>query len=154
MSMRLELPPRRESITQKAKIAGCTLYLTVGFFDEERTLPGEIFLTLDNAGSKERILVDALARMTSLALQRGAPLEEAMGQWLGMKGEVCGSVQGDHRIKHCQSALDYVARHMLVYYGQRDDLAHLPPAHGLGATSTCGVECQSCLHEKPRRERL
>ncbi len=129
MSIRIELPSRRQSVTQKVKIAGCTLFITVGFYDEDKTLPGEIFLILDDAGEKERILVDCLARMTSVAIQYGAPIHDLMErQWLGLKGKVCGPVQGDDRIKNCTSALDYCARYLLVHYCHRDDLAHVKEA--------------------------
>ena len=157
MSVRLTLPVRRLSLTQKVRIASCTFYCTVGFYDEEKKIPGELFMTLDHAGAKERTLVDALARMTSLAIQFGAPLEVAMGQWLGLKGEVCGPVQGDPQIKFCTSALDYVARFVLLNFCGHTELGHgqpLPVPTDLSADAHSGVSGQSDLLERQDVMRL
>ena len=158
MSARLELPPRRLSTTVKVSIANCRLFVTVGFYDDEKRIPGELFMTLDHAGVKERTLVDALARMTSLAIQSGASLEVAMGQWLGLKGEVCGPVQGDPQIKFCTSALDYVARFILYNFCGHTELGHglpaLPTPTDMAGDAHSGVSGQSDLLERQDFTRL
>jgi hypothetical protein len=117
MSQRIDLPSRRKSVTHKLKVNKSTIYLTVGFYDEARTLPGELFITIAGSGIQVRTLADALARMTSMALQHGAPLEDLMQQWLGIKGLLCGPVIGDHEfVRLADSGLDAIAKHMLARY--------------------------------------
>ena len=158
MSQRIDLPPRRPATTIKVRIANCRLIVTVGFYDKEKKIPGELFMTLEDAGVKERTLVDALARMTSLAIQFGAPLEVAMGQWLGLKGEVCGPVQGDPQIKFCTSALDYVARFVLLNFCGHTELGHglpaLPTPTDMAGDAHSGVSGQSDLREREDVTRL
>lgn len=123
MSQRIDLPSRRKSVTHKLKVNTSTIYLTVGFYDEERTVPGELFITIVGEGVVVRTLVDALARMTSMALQHGAKLEDLMQQWLGIKGKLCGPVTGDvEYVRFAESGLDAIAKHMLGRYCGYDEL--------------------------------
>ena len=69
-SVRHSLPPRRNHITQKIKIAGQrTLYLSV--HDDEH--PAEIFLRMKGADCSSELigLYDVIARLMSIALQYG-----------------------------------------------------------------------------------
>jgi len=122
---REELPAYRETIRQKIKLGGRTAYLDVGFYDGACTRIGEVFIVVDKNGSTERFLLDELARMTSVAIQYGAPAEEVIGGWLFTKGSLFGTVLGDDRIKNATSVLDWVARHILVNYYRRNELAHV-----------------------------
>lgn len=123
MSTRVDLPARRESVNHKLKVNGATIYLTVGFYDKEKTLPGEIFIIIAGAGEIARTLVDCLARMTSIAIQYGAPLESLMLQWLGVRGKLCGPVSGDKEfVRFADSGLDAIAKHMLGRYCGWDHL--------------------------------
>lgn len=118
------LPNKRECVTHRVKIGRIKLYVTVGFYDDGRV--GELFLALEKTGSERRWMMDEIARLVSKLLQRGASVDEIGEMWLGTKSsEICGPVQGDDRIKNCTSVLDYVARHLLVHYCDRDDLAHV-----------------------------
>lgn len=122
MTTRITMPDRRSTMRQKVTIGRRKLYLDVGFYDDGRV--GELFITVERTGSQERWLFDALARCASLALQCGASLDRVAEQWLGTMGKPFGPVQGDDRIKNCRSPLDYIARHLLVHYCGREDLAH------------------------------
>lgn len=124
---RLELPARRETTRLKVRIGGTKLYLDLGFYPEPKAI-GEMFIVVERTGGHERFLLDELARMTSLAVQYGAPLEDLMEGWLGTKGKIAGPVEGDERIKFATSALDYVARHVLCHYYGRAELAHVQEA--------------------------
>ena len=124
MTTRKIMPPRRYSIRQKAKIGRLNIYLDVGLYPDGKV--GELFITVEKTGGRERWLFDSLARMASLALQSGASLEHVAGQWVGTKGQPAGPVQGDARIKYCTSPLDYAGRHLLVNFCGRDYLAHVP----------------------------
>ena len=121
MTTRLELPSHRETVRQKVSIGGRNLYLDVGFYQDKR--PGEIFIVVEQSGDTERFLLDHVARMTSIAIQYGAPLDELMEGWLFTKGKIAGPVVGHEHIKFATSALDFVARHILLTYFGRADLA-------------------------------
>ena len=124
MSTRLALPARRHHITQKVKIAGQrTLYLSV--HDDER--PAEIFLRVKGPDCSSELigLYDVIARLMSLALQCGAPLEKVGDLLAGAKFKPCGAVSGNDRLKHCSSLPDLIGRHLLVEYCGREDLAHV-----------------------------
>ena len=126
-SPRRSLPTRRKHITQKVRIAGQrTLYLSV--HNDEH--PAEIFLRLKgNDCSSELIgLYDVMARLMSLALQYGAPLEKVGDLLAGAKFEPCGPVSGHDRLKHCTSLPDLIGRHLLVEYCGREELAHVQVA--------------------------
>jgi ribonucleoside-diphosphate reductase alpha chain len=71
-------------------------------------------------------LYDVIARLASLALQYGVPIEEVGEMLRGPKFEPAGPVQGHPRIKNCSSLCDLIGRHLLVEYASRDDLAHVP----------------------------
>jgi len=106
-------------------IGPCKLYVTLGFYDEEKTKVGELFVALEKTGAERRWMMDEISRLASKLLQRGTPLEEIGEMWLGTKSEIGGPVRGDDRIKNCTSILDYLARHLLVHYCGREDLAHV-----------------------------
>lgn len=129
---RVGLPSRRESATQKATIGSHRVYLTVGHYADGE--PGELFLTVENAGSEIRMLYDVIARCVSMGLQHGIPMERYVAMFLGTKGEIAGPVQHHGRIKLCQSILDYVARELGIRYLGREDLAHVREEGGDAAT--------------------
>jgi len=127
MSTRLALPHRRTHITQKVNIAGQrTLYLSV--HDDEH--PAEIFLRLKGRDCSSELigLYDVMARLMSLALQYGAPLEKVGALLAGAKFAPCGPVVGHDRIKYCTSLPDLIGRHLLVEYCGREELGHVPVA--------------------------
>lgn len=132
MSPSERLPPRRKLVRQKARILSCrgpqvverVLYLDV----HDAEAPKELFLRVKGAGANEEIiaLYDITARLASLALQYGAPLEQVGTSLLGSKFAPGGPVRGDARIKTCTSPTDYIGRHVLLYFCGREDLAHVP----------------------------
>jgi ribonucleoside-diphosphate reductase alpha chain len=118
------LPARRNHITQKVNIAGQrTLYISV--HDNEQ--PAEIFLQLKGSDCCSELigLYDVIARLMSLALQYGAPLEKVGDLLAGAKFAPCGPVSGHDRLKSCTSLPDLIGRHLLVEYCGRHDLAHV-----------------------------
>ncbi len=126
-SLRLALPNRRHHITQKVRIAGQrTLYLSV----HDDAQPAEIFLRVKGSGCSSELigLYDVIARLMSLALQYGAPLEKVGDLLAGAKFAPCGPVVGHDRLKHCTSLPDLIGRHLLVEYCGRHDLGHVPVA--------------------------
>jgi hypothetical protein len=123
----MALPNRRNHITQKVKIAGQrTLYLSV--HDDAR--PAEIFLRVKGPDCSSELigLYDVVARLMSLALQYGAPLEKVGDLLAGAKFAPCGPVSGHDRLKHCTSLPDLIGRHLLVEYCGRHESSHVPAA--------------------------
>jgi len=127
---RRSLPACRPHITQKVRIAGQrTLYISV--HDDEQT--AEIFLRVKGADCSSELigLYDVVARLMSLALQYGAPLEKVGDLLAGSKFAPCGLVVGHDRLKHCSSLPDLIGRHLLVEYCGRHELGHVPVAAGV-----------------------
>jgi ribonucleoside-diphosphate reductase alpha chain len=123
-SARRSLPARRNHITQKVRIAGQrTLYLSV--HDDEH--PAEIFPRLKGSDCSSKLigLYDVIARLMSLALQYGAPLEKLGDLLGGAKFAPCGPVSGHERLKSCTSLPNLIGRHLLVEYCGRRDLAYV-----------------------------
>ena len=123
MSTRLAIPNRRNHSTQKVRIADLrTLYITV----HDDPQPAEIFLRVKGTDCSSELigLYDVIARLMSLALQYGAPLEKVGDLLAGAKFAPCGQVSGHEHIKHCTSLPDLIGRHLLVVYCGREDLAH------------------------------
>ena len=111
-------------ITQKVRLSGQrTLYLSV-HGDEQ---PAELFRrVIGSDRSAEMIgLYDVIARLMSLALQYGAPLEKVGDLLAGAKFAPFGPVSGHDRIKSCASLPDLIGRHLLVEYCGRHELAHV-----------------------------
>ena len=113
MSTRLALPNRRNHITQNVGIAGQrTIYISV--HDDEQT--AEVFLRLKGSDCSSELigLYDVIARLMSLALQYGAPLEK-VGDLLPEGGCAPFSPGCRHdRPKSCTSHHDLAGRHLLV----------------------------------------
>jgi ribonucleoside-diphosphate reductase alpha chain len=99
---RRALPPRRNHITQKVKIAGKrTLYISI-HNDEQ---PAEVFLRVKGPDCSSELigLYDVVARLMSLALRYGAPLEKVGNFLAGSRFEPCSAVVGHDRIKYSSS---------------------------------------------------
>jgi hypothetical protein len=128
MSQRLALPARRNHITQKVKIAGQrTLYISV----HDDAQPAEIFLRLKGSDCSSELigLYDVIARLMSIALQYGAPLEKVGDLLTGAQFAPCGPVSGHDRLKHCSSLPDLIGRHLMVEYCVCEESAHIGTPH-------------------------
>ncbi len=124
MSERRILPGRREHMTQKVTVGGRrTLYISV----HEDAQPAELFVRVKGEGCTTEViaLYDVIARLSSLALQYGAPLEKVADMLHSTKFAPCGPVTGHPRIRHCTSLPDLIGRHLLIEYCEREDLAHV-----------------------------
>ncbi len=123
-SARRTLPARRPHTTQKVHIADKrTLYISVHNDDH----PAEVFLRVKGPDCSSELigLYDVIARLMSVALQYGAPLEKVADLLANTKFAPCGPVSGHDRLKHCLSLPDLIGRHLLVAYCRREDLAHV-----------------------------
>lgn len=122
---RHRLPDRRGGYTQKAKIAGNTVYLRTGEYENGEL--GEIFLDMHREGAAYRSLMNCFAIAISLGLQYGVPLEEFVEAFVFTKFEPSGIVFGNQSIKMATSVIDYVFRELAINYLGRYDLAHIKP---------------------------
>jgi ribonucleoside-diphosphate reductase alpha chain len=126
--MRESLPERRKGYTQKARVGGHKIYLRTGEYADGRL--GEIFIDMHKEGAAFRSLMNNFAIAISIGLQYGVPLDEFVDAFTFTRFEPAGLVEGNDAIKNATSIIDYVFRELAVSYLDRDDLAHVPPAHG------------------------
>lgn len=117
------LPSRRLGYTQKARIAGHTVYITTGEYLDGRL--GEIFLTSSKAGAPYLGLLNCFAIAISLGRQYGVPLEEYVAAFVGTNFGPSGSVSSHPYIRNCTSVMDYIFRDLAITYLGRIDLAHI-----------------------------
>jgi ribonucleoside-diphosphate reductase alpha chain len=125
--MRESLPERRKGYTQKARVGGHKIYLRTGEYDDGRL--GEIFIDMHKEGAAFRSLMNNFAIAISIGLQYGVPLDEFVDAFTFTRFEPAGLVEGNDAIKNATSIIDYVFRELAVSYLNREDLAHVPPAH-------------------------
>jgi ribonucleoside-diphosphate reductase alpha chain len=113
MTTRQLLPNRRESVTQKLRVGHRqrTVYLST----DTANPPRELFVRVrgQDCSAKTVALYDCLARLVSLALQYGAPLEIVGKMLQGVKVEPAGIVTGHDRIHFCSSLPDVIGQHLL-----------------------------------------
>ena len=87
-SRREHLPDTRQSIVHKFVINTTKGYMIVGMYDDGR--PGELFVEIAKEGSTVGGLCDAIGILTSIALQRGVPIDELAEKFRGSNFEPAG----------------------------------------------------------------
>src|SRR5579864_1615997 len=121
---RNRLPAKRRGWTQKAKIAGHTVFLRTGEYGDG-TL-GEIFVDMHKEGASFRSLMNCFAIAVSIGLQYGVPLEEFVEKFTFTRFEPNGFV--DHpNVKYCTSVIDYIFRGLGMEYLGRTDFVQVKP---------------------------
>jgi ribonucleotide reductase alpha subunit len=121
---RNRLPAKRRGWTQKAKIAGHTVFLRTGEYGDG-TL-GEIFVDLHKEGASFRSLMNCFAIAVSIGLQYGVPLEDLVEKFTFTRFEPNGFV--DHpNVKSCTSVIDYIFRVLGMEYLGRTDFVQVKP---------------------------
>lgn len=123
--IRKSLPNRRKGYTQKAKIAGHSVFLRTGEYEDGGL--GEIFLDMHKEGAAFRSILNSFAIAVSLGLQYGVPLEEYIDAFTFTRFEPNGVVQGHDYIKMATSVLDYIFRDLAISYQDRHDLGQIKP---------------------------
>jgi ribonucleoside-diphosphate reductase alpha chain len=124
-NQRMSLPTRRRGYIQKAKIAGHSLFLHTGEYENGKL--GEIFIDMHREGAAFRSLLNSFAIAVSLGLQYGVPLEEYVDAFVFSKFEPNGIVQGHKYIKMVTSVIDYIFRDLAINYLKRNDLGQVKP---------------------------
>ncbi|MDX9783461.1 MAG: vitamin B12-dependent ribonucleotide reductase, partial [Spirochaetia bacterium] len=123
--IRKSLPNRRKGYTQKAKIAGHSVFLRTGEYEDGNL--GEIFLDMHKEGAAFRSILNSFAIAVSLGLQYGVPLEEYIDAFTFTRFEPNGVVQGHDYIKMATSVLDYIFRDLAISYLDRHELGQIKP---------------------------
>jgi ribonucleoside-diphosphate reductase alpha chain len=150
------LPDERRSITHKFRVADQEGYLTVGLYPDGR--PGELFVKINKEGSTVSGLADAVAKLASIALQYGVPLEELAPKMRNTRFEPAGPT-GNPAIPWATSVIDYVFHWLQCKFSLGDDDDTPSPdaaSSGVGCPD-CGsllayqegcLVCQSCGYNK------
>jgi len=106
---RKKLPDERPSITHKFEVGGQNGYITVGLYETGE--PGDLFINIAKEGSTLAGVYDALAVLTSLALQYDVPLESLVRKLTGARFEPSG-LTNNKDIKTATSVVDYIFKWM------------------------------------------
>ena len=117
---RIPLPHRRGGYTQKARVAGHTLYLRTGEYSDGRL--GEIFIDMHKEGAALRSLMNCFAIAISIGLQHGVPLERYVNAFLLTRFLPSGEVVGNPNVRKATSVIDYIFRELGASYLKRTDL--------------------------------
>jgi ribonucleoside-diphosphate reductase alpha chain len=104
-SHRERLPDTRQSITHKFKVDTTKGYMIVGLYEDGR--PGELFIEIAKEGSTVGGLCDAIGILTSIALQRGVPMEELARKFRATSFEPAGPTLNREQ-SQATSIIDYV----------------------------------------------
>lgn len=105
--VRRKMPKERMSITRKVSLGGHKLFLTVGLYKDGR--PGELFITMSQQGSFAAGMADSFAKLVSIGLQYGVPIETIVSQLKHMRYQPMGFT-GDNDISNCSSISDFIAQ--------------------------------------------
>lgn len=138
--MREKLPARRHSWTQKVRIDGQSIHITVGEYEDGR--PGEIFIDVSKQGTFLRGVMGSLARMVSIALQCGSGVEVVVHALRGLDYPPKGRVEGSSVVTECLSVTDWIASELEgVYLNPPSGIDTLPlPQEDAGAEPTLEEE--------------
>ncbi|MEZ4503235.1 MAG: adenosylcobalamin-dependent ribonucleoside-diphosphate reductase [Dehalococcoidia bacterium] len=111
---RRHLPDERRALTHKFRVGEQEGYVTVGLFDDGT--PGEVFMKMAKEGSTASGLMDAVALLTSIALQYGVSLDKLADKLEHTRFEPHG-LTGNPDIPVATSVLDYVFRWLRLHFG-------------------------------------
>jgi ribonucleoside-diphosphate reductase alpha chain len=143
------LPDERRSITHKFRVGDQEGYLTVGLYPDGR--PGELFVKINKEGSMVSGLMDAVAKLASIALQYGVPLPDLAPKMRNTRFEPYGPT-GNREIPWATSVVDYVfhwlERKFGLEEGKKEEGAGLGDVEwkmdgGRGAEPS-GIGCPDC----------
>ena len=128
---RRKLPDERSSITHKFSIAGHEGYITVGLYPDQT--PGEIFISMNKAGSTISGLMDTIAVSVSTGLQYGVPLSFFVDKFSHVRFEPSGWT-GNPQLPYAKSIIDYLFRWLGKRFLGRTDPTEAGDSTGLRPT--------------------
>jgi len=141
---RERLPDERRSITHKFQVGDQEGYITVGLYEDGR--PGEIFIKMAKEGSTVSGLMDAVALLTSVALQYGVPIDDLARKLKNTRFEPYGPTNNP-RIPWATSVLDYIFRWLELRFGQGQPTATgsgEPVDPAMRPAEETGLTCPDC----------
>ncbi|MBX7112329.1 MAG: adenosylcobalamin-dependent ribonucleoside-diphosphate reductase [Dehalococcoidia bacterium] len=152
---RKHLPDERPAVTHKFRVGEQEGYVTVGLFEDGQ--PGEVFIKMAKEGSTVSGLTDAVALLTSIALQYGVGVDKLAAKLEQTRFEPYGAT-GNPDIPFATSVLDYIFRWLRLHFGTPPS----EPAAGEAPLSDltcpdCGMQlaylercliCQTCGYSK------
>jgi ribonucleoside-diphosphate reductase alpha chain len=141
MPKRRYLSDERRSITHKFRVGDQEGYITVGLYEDGR--PGEIFVKINKEGSTVSGLTDAVAKLTSIALQFGIPLEELAPKMRNTRFEPYGPT-GNPDVPWATSLIDYIFHWLQVRFGLEQPAAGTQNRGDAGGATSSGVGCPEC----------
>lgn len=121
---RRRLPDERRSVTHKFSVGGSEGYVIVGLYPDGT--PGEMFVKMAKEGSTLSGLIDGCAIACSMALQYGVPPTGLFEKLAGMSFEPSGFSQTEG-VGYAKSILDYLARWVMLRFGDAIQRASVPP---------------------------
>ncbi|MDA1002519.1 MAG: adenosylcobalamin-dependent ribonucleoside-diphosphate reductase [Chloroflexi bacterium] len=146
---RRHLPDERHSITHKFRVGEQEGYITAGLFEDGAV--GEVFIKIAKEGSTVSGLTDAVALLTSIALQYGVSLDKLAAKLEQTRFEPYG-VTANPQIPFATSILDYVFRWLRMHF---DVDAPVTPrdGHAVDAPAASGLTCPDCGQQLDYLER-
>ena len=142
---RRRLPDERPAVTHKFRVGEQEGYLTVGLYDDGS--PGEVFVKISKEGSTVSGLTDAIAILTSIALQYGVPLDKLAEKLEHTRFEPAGPTANPD-LPFATSILDYIFRWLRLHFGDEayprleGDAAAEPD--GAPVVTASGLTCPDC----------
>ena len=137
---RRHLADERQSLTHKFRVGEQEGYITVGLFEDET--PGEVFIKIAKEGSTVSGLMDAVALLTSIALQYGVSLDKLADKLEQTRFEPYG-VTPNADIPFATSLLDYVFRWLRLHFGTAPEGVDGDSVVGVASTLS-GLTCPDC----------
>lgn len=125
ISERRRLPDYRKGGTQKVRINGHKIFLTMGEYEDG--MLGEVFLSMSKEGHSFGALLNCFCIAVSMGLQHGVPLEKFVELFTHTRFAPSGMVDGDPHVKITTSIMDWMFRHLALRYLDRADLANVHP---------------------------
>jgi ribonucleoside-diphosphate reductase alpha chain len=136
---RRHLADERQSLTHKFRVGDQEGYITVGLYEDGT--PGEVFIKIAKEGSTVSGLTDAVALLTSIALQYGVSLDKLADKLEQTRFEPYG-ITANPDIPFATSLLDYVFRWLRLHFGTPHEAALAAAGASSGALS--GLTCPDC----------
>lgn len=112
------MPDRRYCWRQRGVIGGQLVYLDFG--EREDGSLGEVFITVSKAGTFSRGVMDALARVLSVALQNGVTPLELTSAMRNLNFPPQGSVTCSGSVNHATSVVDWIAQEIENAYCRKE----------------------------------
>jgi len=102
------MPRRRRNTTISLTIGGQKVHLCIGWHDDGTI--GEVFADMHKVGAFLRGMLHCFARLLSVALQYGVPIEKLIDMHKDVHFEPAGEVTGYEGIESARSIVDLVLR--------------------------------------------